>query len=273
MKNKGAQAGVDEQPDFLRTIIIFSDDIASLSSSGEEQFEVGDYVPIVQSPVAWRLTYQGLDLTNSERTYLRYDLERTTNKSISSSHGPITTAVGERVGCVIAAPYVEVKSGGSGTVFEMTGSTGAADHDTTLASTKFYVATSGATCEDDGGSYPVGCVGGTCPGGTIFMTLSPSSNDYGLEAYDEVSDGAANCPNVYLSQVVDYSSIGDGDTDWLTGGVLEIASSLSVSPQMGLFGGTDIGCSWMGGLRAQNTTNCTAESGDEPRCFGQSRLE
>ncbi|MFH1393515.1 MAG: hypothetical protein ABIH29_01400 [Candidatus Micrarchaeota archaeon] len=276
-KNKGAQAGVDEQPDFLRTAVVFTEDIGSISSGGEEQFEVGDYLPIVQDPVAWRLTYQGLDITNSERTYLRYDLERTTDKTLTASHGPVTeTATGIRVQCDITAPYVEVKSGGTGTIFEMTGSTGEGDQDTTLAATRFYVATNGATCENDtsvvGGGFPAGCPLGVCPAGTIFMTLSPSSNDYGLEGYDEVADGGAACPNVFLSQVVDYSTIGDGDTDWLTGGMLEVSSYLSASPAAQGFAATDNGCSYMGGLRAENTTPCMSDGGTDPRCFGDARL-
>jgi len=271
-KNKGASA-TDTQPDFLRTIAVYSDDISSLASGGEEQFEAGDYLPVVQDPVAWKLTYQGLDITNAERTYLRYDLERTTDYPISASRGPYAVGTSDRVACELTAPYVEVKSGGSGTVFEMDGTDGATA--TTLSSTKFYVATSGATCDDDGlGNYPIGCdngidPAGVCPVGTVFMPVSPSGNEMGLQSYYQAS---AECTGTggagaWLSQTVRFSEIGDGDTDWLTGGLLEVAHVQSVAGV-----GTDDNCTMMGNLRGTNSSPCVGDGGTEGRCFGQARL-
>jgi hypothetical protein len=310
-KNKGADAS-DPQPDHLRVIGIFGDDVASLSSGGEEQMEVGDSVPIVQDPVAWTLTYQGLDITNSERTYLRFDLERSNDKTISASHGPVTTSGnGTRVECTIWAPYIKVKSGGTGTVFELPGaSTGFAAGDVTLSGTEFYIASAnyetgvvppvpnpalvqvgyGATCEAEGGTaWPVECTNsenpwlddGECPAGTVFMPLSPSSTDYGLKAMnDNTYCQGAGWPFFFDSIVVEYNSVGDGDTTWERGGVLELAQygSATVGAHTGGYG-----CTYMGDLRDQLAAINPFPGGDgcyaedltaryEPRCYGDSRL-
>lgn len=265
-KNKGAQTGVDEQVDHLRTIVLYSDDIAALSSSGEAKLEENDYLPIVEDPVAWKLTYAGLSITSSQRNSLKYQLERTSNYTISSSKGPLSSN-GTRVSCTIAAPYVKISSSKSGSVFEVTGDDGTGTA-TTLSDNQFYVATSGLAaplgfvCSDDGtGGCPNGMTlnGSECwptnPGhGTVFMKLSPTSSYYGYKLYDWTTP---------LSTEIDYQTIGDGDTTWETGGVLEIAYYTHA-----------IGASatYMGDLRGAATGTCVSESGTEPRCFGITRL-
>ncbi|MEM3422788.1 MAG: hypothetical protein QXY63_03620 [Candidatus Bilamarchaeaceae archaeon] len=197
-KDKGANNV--NSPDHLRTIVLYGDDISALSSGGDQKMSKGDYIPIVQDPVVWKLTYAGLDITNADRSSLKFTLERTTNYVISSTKGPLSGGVREQ--CTISAPYVKVTSGKSGSVFELDGTDGAGS--ATLADNVFYVATSGAECDDSG----------VKPDGTVFMKLSPTSQYFGYYEYNDTG---------HLSTVVRYSTAGDGDTSWDVGGVIEIA--------------------------------------------------
>ncbi|MEM3499760.1 MAG: hypothetical protein QXI17_03810 [Candidatus Bilamarchaeaceae archaeon] len=192
--------GADNSTDHLRTIILYGDDISALSSGGDQKMSKGDYIPIVQDPVAWKLTYAGLDITNADRSSLKFTLERTTDYVISSTKGPLSGGVREQ--CTIFAPYVKVTSGKSGSVFELDGIDG--DNNATLADNAFYVATSGANCTDSGDKTD----------GTVFMKLSPTSQYFGYYQYDDATPE---------STVVRYSTAGDGDTSWNVGGVIEIA--------------------------------------------------
>lgn len=202
-KDKGADGTTS--PDHLRTIVLYADDITSLSSSGDQRMEEGDYLPIVQDPVTWKLTFAGLDLTSADRHSLRFTLERTTNYTISESKGPYDGTGGSvREACTIIAPYVKVTSGKSGSVFEVDGTDG--DNPTTLADNFFYIATSGADCATSLGK----------DAGTVFMKLSPTSQYYGYLEYDTTPP--------LLSTIVRYSAAGDGDTEWDVGGVIEIAA-------------------------------------------------
>lgn len=272
-KNKGASSTATA-PDYLRSVLVYSNDIASLSSSGEEKLQANDYIPIVQDPTAWKLTYKGLDISTSDRTYLRYDLERSTAKTLSASHGPLNRTGSTRINCTITAPYVEVKSGGSGAVFQVTSaSTGATGSSTSLAATKFIVAISGATCLDANGDFPAPCTfgstNGNCINGTVFMTLSPSSNDYGLKAYGGNSGNCGEKGNI--STTVEFNSAGDGDTSWTEGGLLEFAQYDDATAT------SNTSCTWMGDERGANTTgHCVASSGNtsgDTHCFGHNRLK
>jgi|GEM_PF-495216 len=308
-KNKGAAASTglfppyEGQVDHLRTLVIYGDDIASLSSSGDSKLEENDYVPIVEDPAAWKLTYGGLSIDSSSRNSFKYQLERTSDFTISASKGPLTNdGTPQRVSCTVYAPYVKVSSSKSGSTFEITDGDTGEGIVTTLSDSQFYVATSNVG-QDPSGILPMpappppgpyidgiscmadsdgGCPAGFAPWGidatycevpwaasttyytdgpgTVLMKLSPSSQYYGYRLYDWSTP---------TSTTVQFATIGDGDTTWLTGGLIEIGDYWNV-----LAGSPGAGDGfWMADIRDPlETTNCVAEGGTEPRCFGVLRL-
>ncbi len=287
-KNKGAAVSTgitppyEGQVDHLRTIAIYGDDIASLSTSGDSKMEENDYIPIVEDPVAWKLTYGGLSIDSSDRNTLKYQLERTSDYTISSTKGPYAGPGNPRVSCTIYAPYVKVVSSKSGSTFEVADGNDGTGVTTTLSDKEFYVATdtlhtpyAGFTCGYDNSTGTELCPSGmtydvvneVCfvstgvDSGTVFMKLSPSSQYFGYKLYGVVAGD---------STTVKYSTVGDGDTSWLTGGLIEIAAYAdAVVPCAGLGQGTFMGC-----LR-DPAVSCYASTGvttDDRRCFGNNRL-
>ena len=259
--------GNPEQADALRTIVIFSDDVEDLTTSGETELEEGDSLTIVENPAAWKLSYKGLDLTSEDRYSLEFEL-KTEDKEISASKGPYTSCSDATTGdgdvdstgpttcdtgtpvqakCIIYAPYVEVKSGDSGSVFESERT----DAPGTLSYNEFYV----GLCDGDGpldncnpdfastyeavmcdgnndGQIAIGGpvmfmpyfsgFGGLGVGeydfgltmGTVMMRTSPSSNDYGFLDYWDTSIYSPLSPdykNGKFGTEVRYEDIGDGD--------------------------------------------------------------
>ncbi len=194
----GGLDGDPETPDTLRTIIVFSDDIEDISSSGEEELEPGDYVTIVEEPASWKLSYKGLDLTSEDRSNLKFEL-KTSDKDISESKGPrYNNGVGvDQSSCVIYAPYVEVSSGDTGSVFEVDRFDGVGD----LSDDEFLVPLDlsgpAAECDSNDDGDPVADY--AIPAGSVFMKISSSSDDYGVAEY--ASPGLE----------VRYDEIGDGD--------------------------------------------------------------
>jgi hypothetical protein len=240
-KNLDASSGVaivdggnPETADALRTIVIYSTSVDELSTSGEEELEEGDSVSIVQDPVAWKLSYKGLDITSDDRHSLKFQI-KTTDKDISASKGPDTDNDGDTDYCEIYAPYVEVTSGDTGSVFEVerTDSTAAG---TDLSDDEFIVALNvgaptndAARCDDDvpGDSDVTTTSYVALPAGTVFMKLSPSSSNYGYSEYGSFTDPGT---------VVGYEDIGDGDNEYAPpeGGAILIESNADVA-----FGGDD----------------------------------
>ncbi|NYZ77612.1 hypothetical protein H0O02_04855, partial [Candidatus Micrarchaeota archaeon] len=255
-KNKGAQAGVDQVTDHLRTVVIYGDDMAALSSGGDARLKENDYVPIVEDPVAWKLTYLGLDITSADRNSFKFQLERTSDYTISATKGPYdTTATATRESCVIHVPYVKVSTSKSGSVFELDGTDG--DNPATLTDNTFYIGTS------FGPAAGVDCgTSGFHPPGMVFMKLSPSSQYYG---YAEYNWGGPT------STLVRYSTIGDGDTTWATGGLIEIGDYTGVTNPVPDIAGDGY---FMRSLRDDPTNLgiCVAEGGTVPTCFGVNRL-
>jgi hypothetical protein len=195
-----------DDPDALRTIIIYTDDIEDLSSSGEDTLEAGDYVPIVQDPEAWRLSYKGLDLTSEDRYSLEFEI-KTSDSDESSA-------------CIVFAPYVEVSSGDSGSVFEVSPQDDAGGGGT-LSDDEFIIALNqedyvtgddGAVCdsdwddvvETDGSDYDI-------ESGSVFMMTSPSGQHYGVVLYPNAADYNTQYGDGML---VEYEDIGDGDSDF-----------------------------------------------------------
>jgi len=191
-RNKGASA-LDTQSDHLRTIIIYSDQISKLSSNGSAELNAGDYIPIVQDPVAYTLNYNGLSALPSDYSSLRFELERNSDYPISATYGPVSN--GQRVSCTVKAPYVHVVSGAAGSVFKVDGVQGASGA-SSASGNEFYVATNGATC---GGTI------GTLMKGSLFMKQSPASDYWTYLDYAPFYDTG--------SVVVKYPAIGDGVSD------------------------------------------------------------
>jgi len=150
-KNKGASAS-DTQPDHLRTIIIYTEDVASLSSSGSNILEVGDYVPLLLDPVAFKFSYNGLSAT--AYTTLRAELEKT---------GTSWGKMGGTSVYVVNGPYVRIKSSANNSF----------TYSNTAVADQFIIATSGATCN-----------GVAFAPGSLIIKKSASSSDYFCVNYD-----------------------------------------------------------------------------------------
>lgn len=237
---KNMDAGTDDgddtdperdDPDSLRTIVIFSEDTEDVSSSGDEILEEGDYVSIVQDPEVWKLSYKGLDLTSEDMVSLKFEL-KTSDEKISETKGPDADNDGDNDACTIFAPYVKVTSGDTGSVFEVdrTDSTGAG----TLSDKQFYIAlnegdtatTPGAeayavTCDDDDDGV-VDTGDWDYDAGMVVMKLSPSSSDYGFSEYaspgievmyEDIADGDNSFapPEGGAILIQDWADLGGGD--------------------------------------------------------------
>jgi hypothetical protein len=204
-KNKGGSS-TEVQPDHLRTIILHGEDIDSLSSGEDADMEVGDYVPIVQDPVKWKLSYNGLDIKDSDRDFLNFDIA-TSTKSISANDGPLNASSGgSQVACNITAPYVKVRSGKSGSTFELESvdiTSGTSTDD------EFLIAVSGADCGAG--------IGAGLDAGTVFMKESTSPN--AKWTFLEYSNFGASGPEVQ------FPEIGDGITTWNEGGLITWANA------------------------------------------------
>ena len=187
-KNKGAST-TDTQPDHLRTIILYADDISSLSSSGTNILKPGDYIPIPQDPVGFTFGYKGL--TNGNHSSLKAVLEKTAIYTIAQSVGPLDSS-GQRVQCTITAPYVVFKSGATSAAFTVDKIQGAGTS-TSASGNEFYVATSGAVC---GGAI------GKLMQGSLFMQTSSSSSSWAYLDYKTSNTSGA------IS--VKYPIVGDG---------------------------------------------------------------
>ncbi|MEW6722464.1 MAG: hypothetical protein AB1324_04330 [Candidatus Micrarchaeota archaeon] len=231
-----------DDPDTLRTIIVYSDDIEEISSNGEEDLEEGEYLSIVQDPEVWKLSYKGLDLTDEDMASLKFELKTGSDKKLNEDDGP--TIVGSATSaCIIFAPYIEVKSGDTGSVFSITSGFG----DGELSDDEFIIAVNtadrndvlddddaspqefdtnigntgvGAVCDDDGSGI-VDDGDFYHPAGSVFMRVSPSSDRYGVAEYDSsvTPDGLE----------VKYDEIADGDDGFEppAGGVIHIESHIA----------------------------------------------
>jgi hypothetical protein len=220
-KNEGASP-TDTAPDHLRTVILYAQgsDIQRLSSGGLNYLTKDDFLPIVQDPVEWKLSYTGLDLGSSDRDDLSFDMERTSSMQLTGTNNGPLDLNGTKETCTLTAPYVHVTSGRSGSVFTVQSALGASASTPSDSTTnEFYVATSGASC--------VGTVTniGMLNPGSVFMKGSTSS-DSGW-TYKNYTGGG---------MMVLFPAIGDGDQTWALGGVLEWANRTEAS----VGGGTDI---------------------------------
>jgi len=215
-KNKGASV-TDTAPDHLRTVILYSDLISSLSSGGSQELLPGDYIPIVQDPVNLTLTYKGLSATPATYSTLQFELEKNSIFMVSAAYGPLGSN-GQRVSCTINAPFVSVTSSASGSVFTVDGVQGVTPTGTTSASDgEFIVATNGANC---------GGMVGALMKGSLFMKTSPSSEYWAYLDY---------APFYNTDAVrIKYPLTGDGVSDTYLG-IIAYQYVKDFMPQIGDF--------------------------------------
>lgn len=206
-KNLGA-SGTASSPDALRTIVVYSDDITDLSTSGSRDLNVGDFVPIVENPANWRLYYQGLDLTSEDFSTLTMDIQRT-DRMISAERGPVLE--GEQRPCVITAPYLEVSSSASGTTFNVERS----DDAGMLTDNEFIVVLGGMGCDTD---HNMATMERTFMTGTVLMRVSPSSDDYGVAEY---TDNGVSVTYMDIGTGF-YGRVGDIAGGFTNGGVIHV---------------------------------------------------
>lgn len=253
----GSASVAQTRPDTLRTIVVYSDSPDQISSSGDTILSAGDYVSLVQDPAVWRLSYKGLDLSSSDQFKLKFDL-RTSNKVISSTAGPLNST-SARVNCTIYAPYVEVSSSDSGSVFDIPRTDSAGD----LSDSRFLVALDGAVAGNM--AAQCGTNGANLTVGSVFMKESPSSTYYGY---------AANPTGVLQ---VKYQSIGDGDTGFASpkggailielgndtiagdGGIGDLLNSDTAAYTSGLYGDDPTDGAWVAGVLGPQVWFATAE--------------
>jgi hypothetical protein len=221
----GTDMGDQRLVDTLRTIVLYSDSIADISSNGDEELSVGDYVSIVKAPTAWKLSYKGLDLTSADRKSLKFEIKTSDLTMTKKFPADPTDTDSIKESCTIFAPFIKVSSGGTGSVFEID-ATGVFSSTTTLSNNEFYVtaktAAPGITCTwSGGGSSSFG-------DGVVIMKVSPSSPDYDIANYGTL--GPYN--------LVKYSDIGDGSNTFAPpeGGAILIQDVGSIGPGDGLLG-------------------------------------
>jgi len=244
-KNLDAAAAPRDDPDTLRTIILYADDPAEISSSGEEDLEEGDYLSLVQDPEVWKLSYKGLSLTSDDMESLKFSLKTGSTKKISQDDGPDVDTSSTRDACFIFAPYLEVTSGMSGSVFSVEDDNGAE-----LSGDEFFVALNvadrvdvldlddaapqtyddsigntevGAICDDDDDGIVAGSGQDTeIQAGSVFMTVSSTSSDYGPRQYVTATNPAGL--EVYYDDIAD----GDRGFDSPQGGAIVFESVVDV---------------------------------------------
>ncbi|MBU0591660.1 hypothetical protein KKD40_05560 [Candidatus Micrarchaeota archaeon] len=233
--------------DSLRSILIYSDTIDDLASGGDNSMQEGEYIPLIQDPVTWKLYYNGLDLTSSDKVSLKFEI-KTTAKTLNADDGPVLNTGTTQSKCSIEPPYVKVTSGNSGSsVFEMDRD----DTTGTMSDDEFMVALSSdagstnyaARCDANGDGDYTDITDVNITAGSIFMKLSPSSTDYGFSNYTATT-------------VVRYDEIGDGSHAFAPseGGAILIANEADVD------GDTQPGDSALGDMLFSATRNQCAST-------------
>jgi hypothetical protein len=219
-KTKGAGTAGLTTSNALRLIGLYSTggdlvDLAGVLAEG--RFTKGKYVPLAQSPVAWKLTYAGLEAV--EHDSLSFTMERTSDYTDLRLYNTANTLV---TNCTMKAPYLTVSSGSERGVFGVS-STHASLSGRTGSDKKFYVALNGV-----GSCDGFGVITGNA--GALLMKESYSSQNNYYVVYNYT--GATN---------VTYSVIGDqttADGAWNTGGLISYAKYLhsNQSPVSNIFG-------------------------------------
>ncbi len=244
--------GDQRNVDTLRTIVIYSSDISEMSSNGNSELTEGAFVPIVQDPVGWELSYKGLDLTSSDKESLKFEIE-TENLQLANKFQSVESN-GRAESCTLYAPFVKVTSGSTGSIFDID-ATGIFGSTTTLSDNEFYVTAagtsgSGMNCTYTNGSAILNAV--NFPDGAVVMKISPSATMYDVANYTQETGG-------YGYNLVKYSDVGDGSTAFAppNGGAILIENYANIAPgdQLlgNLFGSASGGTTPAGNVDASGT--------------------
>jgi hypothetical protein len=216
-KNKGASSS-DWMPDSLRTIILYTSNTESLiPNSGT--MRKGEFVPIVQAPAQWKLTYSGLSTV--EYDALNFRLYRDADKTNLNKVYVRDTTNWEY--CNLTKPYLYVTSEKS-SAFTATTTDSTVNNVGSATSSKFYVALGGVVCNTTAFNLYAG---------SVLMPQSSTSDDYWvLLNHTSKTVGSSN---------VTYSLVGDQMT-WGTGGLLTFMNV------------TEADRSWVNGTALTNVT-------------------
>ncbi|MGV8176369.1 MAG: S-layer protein [Candidatus Bilamarchaeaceae archaeon] len=198
-KNRGAgQSGDDGYPDHLRTIILYTTDGEKILNPTSQYMVEGDSVSIVTKPAQWKLTYNGLDITDDQRDTLQFTLYRE-----NSGTKTFKTGSSEAYKFNVTTPYMMVSSGrGTNNAFRFTG------YYNDLGSTQegtddsFYI----SLAQTPYGASPIAA-------GAAWIKYDKSNDYYVMMNYT----GAANAGGSNVS----YSTAGDGVETWAGGGMIK----------------------------------------------------
>ncbi|MBI5227274.1 hypothetical protein HY988_01680 [Candidatus Micrarchaeota archaeon] len=243
-KNRDATS-TSNAPDSLRSIVIWTDNVGQVSSNGQDTLKVGDYVPLVLTPKVWQLSYKGLDLTSADRSNLRFQI-KSSAKSIPAGSGPTVNSSASM--CTIFAPYVQVTSGDTGSIFRVSRTDGSGE----LSNNEFFVTLNdgntsevtsagaltngnkGAVCDynhDSVVNLTDVTAGGGLPPGVVFMYVSPSTTSFGFAnysatagvqvKYDKIGDGStAFAPSNGGAILIEYGNLVNTSDDGLIGDII-----------------------------------------------------
>ena len=192
-KNKGG-ASTDDDPDSLRMVGVWTSDAYNLINNNLVK---GDYAPLVQDPVKWKLSFAGL--TTVEYDSLKFTMTRDSAKN-NMQYIRVTGTADAQI-CNLSAPYVYVSSSKDGAVFTVSSAAGGSGSG---ASNKFYVAVGGIDCNTTDTA--------NMPSGAVIMPESSTSDDYWVLRNYSGAGGTLN---------VTYSLAGDSQT-WSSGGVISV---------------------------------------------------
>jgi hypothetical protein len=153
----------------------------------------GEFIPMIQDPVNWKMTYAGLSTVDYDS--LTFRLLRSSDRN--NLHTYVQSASLPEY-CNLTFPYVQVNSE-KDSAFTVDGGTMAGT--TSATASKFYVAVTNSSCNTSSLLTP----------GSIFIPLSSTSDDYWV--YKNYSGGQTT---------VKYDTVGDSQS-WAGGGLMTIA--------------------------------------------------
>ncbi len=209
-KNRGATATANTS-DHLRTIVVYGGTPSDIINTGEDYMIKNNYVDLPTDSAVWRLKFNGIDLkSGTDYDTLKFTSQDSTNKILSGGIGGGTTGgnvpFNSSAKCTLQYPYVEVSSSVDN-AFKLSTAVGDAHFK------KFYVATSGVSCEGTGQTYGPGAIfmkrSGTIDGyyATSLSATTATLDSYGDVVYNVVGDGSETFDAGGIIRVV-YDNVG-----------------------------------------------------------------
>ncbi len=187
--------------------------------------EFANHVPVLigDDDIVRGFTHNSLNTSDPDIFSLKFEL-KTSDKEISESKGPMATYVGGLGGqtsCIVYAPYILVTAGDDGAVFEVArdDAPGVLSDDEFIIATNLYGPAAECDNDDDGvsaGDYMV-------PPGSIFMKVSPASDDYGLAEYVSPGFEVDYFGGQEDAEILIQRSFDPHDSDGMTGSFTRLA--------------------------------------------------